>query len=149
MAITDTGTNRRIKPTLDTPFHIDYGWWARDERSLRTYLISHLPPDRQEVFATQDSEVRIDWIDPETAEVRQMDGLQIALQEAAKDPHFITGNTSLVDAVFRTFLANGNKPLSPRLLGEITKRPADMILKTIAGTKVYNGLRPWLGEDAE
>jgi hypothetical protein len=30
-----------------------------------------------------------------------------------RQPDFITDNTALVDAVFRVFLANGNRPMSP------------------------------------
>ena len=36
-----------IKPTLDTTYHIDYSWWERND-DLRTYLLSHLPPEQRE-----------------------------------------------------------------------------------------------------
>jgi hypothetical protein len=137
--------NRRVKPTLETPFHIDYSWWERDLDGLRAYLVSHLPTEKQAHFQNGNSDQadsEIDWIDPDTAEVQRVDALQMALQEAAITDDFISANTSLVDAVFRVFLANHNTPQSPNELGEtIGKRP-EMILRTLAGPQVYKGIRP-------
>lgn len=135
-------TNRRIKPNLETQFHIDYDWWARDERDLRVYLISHLPVERQADFDSEAEGDVIDWVDPETAEVKRMDGLQMALQSAAASEDFITEQTSLVDAIFRVFIANNNHPLTPLELEDATGRKATMILRTLSGAHVYKGLRP-------
>jgi hypothetical protein len=55
---------------------------------------------------------------------------------------FVTNHTSLVDAVFRTLLANGNTPLSPEELSSRLDRPAMTILLTLTGLQVYKGLRP-------
>jgi hypothetical protein len=132
----------RVKPTLDTKFHVDYSWWGKDERQLRTYLISHLLPDQRTQFENVTETNIVDWIDPETAEVRRVDALQQALNRAATDSQFINEHTTLVDAVFRVFLANGNKPMSPRELGDRINRPALTILKTLGGTQIYKGIRP-------
>ena len=137
----NTLTTRRTRPTQDTPFHIDYEWWEREAQNLRAYLITQLPPEKQELFSANEQGESVDWVDPVTAEVRQVDGLQQSLQEAAQSPDFIK-TTSLVDSIFRVFLANGNKPLTPRELGELLGRPPDMILRTLAGVNVYKGLRP-------
>ena len=136
-------TNQRVKPTLDTKFHIDYNWWKREDRDLRAYLISHLLPEQRTHFEGKqgDSDV-VDWIDPDTAEVRRVDALQQALTQAANDSQYISDHTTLVDAVFRVFLANGNKPLSPNELNERINRNPNTILKTLAGATVYKGLRP-------
>lgn len=142
MSISDSATLQWVKPTLETRFHIDYDWWARDERDLRLYLISHLPPDKQAQFANQEETSMVDWVDPDTAEVTQIDSLQFALQEAAQLSDFITPNTSLVDAVFRVFLANNNTPMTPIELGEAIQRAPQMILKTLSGMQVYKGIRP-------
>jgi hypothetical protein len=136
--------SRRVKPTLDTKFHIDYSWWEREDRELRTYLISHLLPEQRAQFETNQDTGMIDWIDPETAEVRRVDALQQALAKAAQDPQYITDHTTLVDAVFRVFLANGNKPLSPNDLGKQVNRSPATILRTLSGAQVYKGLRPLL-----
>ncbi len=146
MVNTTRSTGQRIKPTLDTKFHIDYSWWERDERDLRTYLISHLLPEQRERFDQERSdnqnEHTIDWIDPETAEVRRVDAVQQALTEAAQSPDFISDHTTLIDAVFRVFLANNNQPLSPNEIGAKINRQSGTILRTLAGAQVYKGIRP-------
>jgi hypothetical protein len=56
----------------------------------------------------------------------------------------VNGQTALVEAVFRTFLANGNSPLSSQQLAERLGRPANTILVTLSGARVYRGIRPIL-----
>jgi hypothetical protein len=134
--------SQRVKPTLDTKFHIDYEWWKREDRDLRAYLISHLLPEQRSTFEAGQNEGQIDWIDPDTAEVRRVDALQQAIVLAARDPHFISEHTTMVDAVFRVYLANGNKPLSPNELGRLLNRAPMTILRTLASGVTYKGLRP-------
>ncbi len=133
-----------IKPTKDTKFHIDYDWWERSNQDLRIYLLSHLPPEVRERLSQSEHDAVVDYIDPDTAEVMKLDALGLAIQQAAKAPNFINEHTSLVDSVFRVFLANGNTPLSSRELAEITGRSADIILKTLGGHRVYKGIRPYI-----
>ncbi len=130
------------KPTLDTKFHIDYNWWGRSSEDLRTYLLSHLLPEQRERLSQTDEERTVDYIDPETAEVFQLDELGLAIQIAAEDPNFINPHTSLVDSIFRVFLANGNLAMSPRELAEETERSAATILKMLSGGQIYKGIRP-------
>ncbi len=131
-----------IKPTLDTKFHIDYDWWERHGEELRTYLLSHLPPEKRERLQENEENSVIDFIDPETGEVMRLDELMLGIQQAAQNPDFIDEHTSLVDGVFRVFLANNNLPQSPRELAEQTGRDANIILKTFGGMKIYKGIRP-------
>ena len=132
----------RVRPGLETPFHIDYDWWKREGQDLRAYLISQLMPEQRKAFENGQNEGETDWIDPETAEVRRIDTLQQALRKAAQDTQWITNQTTLVDAVFRVFLANGNTPLSPAELGKQLNKQPMTILRTLAGQTVYKGLRP-------
>jgi hypothetical protein len=134
--------SRRVKPTLDTKFHIDYDWWERSDQDLRVNLISQLQPDQRDYFTNHDANVLSDWVDPETGEVRRVDALQIALQDAARSPDYFEPPISLVNAVFRVFLTNQNTPLSPNQLAEKINRPAMTILRTLAGERVYKGIRP-------
>jgi len=131
-----------IKPTLDTQFQIDYDWWEREKNDLRAYMITHLPAEMREKFADSDEDAVVDYIDPDTGEVFQLDELGLAIQEAAKAEDFINPQTSLVDSVFRVFLANGNTPRTPKELEEDTGRDARTILKTFGGIRVYRGIRP-------
>ena len=143
--------NRLIKPTLQTKFHIDYGWWDRESRALRVYLLSHLCSEHQAAFAAYAGDDLMDSVDAETGEVQKVDGLQYTLRtHCVQQPEFLTAHTSLVDAVFRVFLANGNQPLSPEELAEKIHRPGqgNTILRTLAGQRVYKGLRPYVPDES-
>jgi hypothetical protein len=131
-----------IKPTLDTLYHIDYSWWDRSDEDLRTYLVSHLPPEQREQLDQATENHIVDFIEPDTGEVFQLTELSLAIQQAAKDLDFINPHTSVVDSIFRVFLANGNEPQSARNLAERIGRPASLILKTLSGGRVYKGIRP-------
>ena len=132
-----------LKPTLQTPFHIDFQWWKQNERDWHIFLRSLLCADHQEVFANMEEGQLIDWIDPVTAEVKPVDGIENALMShCALEPEFVNARTSLVEAVFRGFLINGNVPMSAEDLSVRLNRPADTILRTLAGPRVYRGLRP-------
>ncbi|MCK4975920.1 MAG: hypothetical protein KAS36_03220, partial [Anaerolineales bacterium] len=66
----------------------------------------------------------------------------VLITHCAKQAGFITKHSTLVDAVFRLFLANGNVPLTISEIGERLGRPPKTILNTLAGARVYRGLRP-------
>lgn len=132
-----------VRPNLDTKFHIDFSWWDRADRDLVVYLRSHLCSDHQQAFAELEADSLVDYIDPETAEVTRVPGIQHTLiSHCARQPEYLTPQTSLVNAVFRVFLSNGNTPMSPIELGERLGRPARMILRTFSSPRVYKGIRP-------
>jgi len=132
-----------IKPTLQTPFHIDFDWWQKNERDWHVYLRSLLCPEHQEAFAKIQQGETIDWVDPKTAEVKAVDGIQHALMShCARRPEFVTEQTALVEAVFRLFLTNENMPMTAQELGSLLHRPPETILRTLSGPRVYKGLRP-------
>ena len=135
--------SRLIKPTTDTQFHIDYAWWKREGRDLRSYLISQLPGDVRDAYAELGSETLIDAVDPITGEIRQVDGLLLRIRSIAKQRgDFINERTSIIDAVFRTFLVNDNEPLTAHQLSQRLNRDAQLILRTLSGGQVYQGIRP-------
>ncbi|MEL6525582.1 MAG: hypothetical protein AAFQ07_07725 [Chloroflexota bacterium] len=131
-----------LKPQLDTKFQIDYDWWERENNDLRAYMLTHLPPDLREKFDEDEEDSEVDYVDPVTGEVQQLDKLGLAIQEAASRDDFINPQTSLVDSVFRVFLSNGNTPRTPEELADDTERDARTILKTFGGIRVYRGIRP-------
>ena len=132
-----------IKPTLDTPYHIDFEWWKSHDNDWRIFLKNCLCPEHQAAFENQPESGMIDWIDPETAQISQVDGLQSTLMtHCAKLDGFLTTNTAMIDAIFRVFLSNGNLPLSPNEHSEKIGKPAETILRTISGIQVYKGIRP-------
>ena len=137
---------RLVKPTVSTPFHIDFDWWQKNERDWHVYLRSLLCPEHQEAFANAEEGQMIDWVDPLTAEVKPVEGVQNTLMShCVKQPDFLTEHTALVEAVFRLFLTNGNVPMSSEELGSRLNRPAMTILRTLAGARVYKGIRPVSG----
>jgi hypothetical protein len=141
--VIESGAARLMKPTLATRFHIDYDWWGRNEREWRVYLLSHLCPEHRAALESVAEPSRIDWIDPVSAEVRSIDGIQHALvSHCSLQPDYIGPHTTLVDAVFRVFLANGNVPLTVSEIALKINRPAMTMLRTLSGTRVYKGIRP-------
>jgi hypothetical protein len=136
-----------LRPTLRTRFHIDFDWWKRHGREYRVYLRSHLCEQHQAEFGAEaDSDGRVlDWVHPCTAQVSRLDPLYYTLRShCARQPEYLTQRTSMVDAVFRVFIANGNQPLTaPELAARIGReRQANTILRALAGRRVYKGLRP-------
>lgn len=135
-----------VKPTMDTPFHIDFSWWSQNDREWKVYLRSLLSPEEQERFGSIiDDEIMVDWVDPETAEVVQVDGLQhILITHTAQKEGFLEERTAMVEAIFRLFLKNGNVPMSVVEIAEQLNRDSKQILRTLSGVRVYKGIRPIL-----
>lgn len=132
-----------VKPTLDTPFSIDFDWWKQHDNNWRVFLFSFLCAEHQASFSESRNDIAIDWVDPETAEVRTVDGLQhVLMSHCARQSDFLSNTSALVDSVFRTLLAHGNEPMTPVELGKEINRPAETILRTLSGMQVYKGIRP-------
>lgn len=129
------------RPTLDTKFHIDFDWWVESDLDLRTFLFSRL--DIGDENALDLGVEFVDLVDPETAEVRQVDGFQFALQTYFSQlPADFASQSSLVDGVFYVLLANANRPMTARELAERVERDPELVLKTLSGTRIYQGIRP-------
>lgn len=143
MSVPSTVPTFLTRPGLQTPFHIDFNWWQQNDRDWKVYLLSLLCEEhRQTVSALPEGEL-LDWVDPETAEVRPVDALQhLLMTHCAQQPGFISEHTALVEAIFRLFLINGNQPLTPEQLAERLKRPAMTILQTLSGPRTHKGIRP-------
>ncbi len=141
--MTEVNRTSLLKPTVRTAFQIDFEWWKESERDWHVYLRSLLCPTHQESLANLEEGQMIDWVDEDTAEVREVDGIQHALMShCARQPEFVTQQTALVEGVFRLFLVNGNQPMSAEDLSKRLSRPANTILTTLGGPRVYKGLRP-------
>jgi len=141
----DVKRANRARPTVQTHFHIDFNWWQDRDRDWRVFLQSLLCTQHQKAFAELPDDQLVDFVDPVTAEVQRVDGLQhLLITHCAKMEGFISPHTTLVDAVFRVFLANGNVPMSPIELAQISGRAPDLILRVLTGEQIYRGLRPLL-----
>jgi hypothetical protein len=133
-----------VKPTLDTKFHIDFAWWQKHTQSLKTHLQSHACQRARELYEDQGPDEKFDWIHPETGEVFQLDTLWYLIHHhCSHDPDFLYAPTPLVTSIFRAFIANNNTPLTPiEIYERIQKKSPEMILRTIGGRRVFNGIRP-------
>jgi hypothetical protein len=133
-----------VRPTLETPFHIDYDWWEHSELDISVELRTHLCREHKQAFGqTFGAAEEIDWIDLTTGEVQRVNGLQHVLHiHCSRQADYVHDDLPLVDAVFRVFLAGGNKPLNARELGRLTGRSPERILRTLGGRGTYKGIRP-------
>lgn len=142
----------RFSTTVDTKFHIDYGWWDRSDLNHRLYLYQQLCEECRQRFPSHMDTEDVDWIDPETGEVHKADALTECLRTTcAHQPDFIDSSLPLTSACFRVFLTNRNMPLSPRELSDLFSQTttvsraqwsAEKILRVLHGPRVYLGLRP-------
>jgi hypothetical protein len=120
-------------------------WWDDNNRDIRVIMHDILCPEcRKGYEGVGTAEGEIDWVDEATGEVARVDGLWHALRMCCSvKPGYITPNTPIVEAVFRTFLANGNKPLTIQELYErLDRRPPQTLLRMLTAGQVYLGLRP-------
>jgi hypothetical protein len=133
-----------VKPTLATKLHIDFDWWQKQARSLRVYLLSHLCAACAAKYADS-APHPMDWVDPYTGEVKQVDVLWDVIRDCcSREDGFTTSQTPLAVAAFLTFIANDNMPLTSVELHETTSRARspEIILRTLGGRQVYYGIRP-------
>ena len=133
-----------VKPNLDTKLQIDFDWWKEKGSNFRVVLHSRLCDDCRGKYSSMGSVGAIDWVDPDTAEITQVDGLWHSLRTCcSQKPNYITEHTPLAEAAFRVFLANDNTPLTPvELQRVIGKKTPEAILAALAGKQVYMGIKP-------
>ena len=132
-----------VKPTVHTPFSIDFDWWQTHDRDWRVYLRGYLSAEDRSLYSDIDDEEMVDIVDTETGEVHAVDGLQhIIISQYAGRDDFITQSTSISEAIFRILLAGGNAPMSPAEMGEKIGRDPDIILRLLSGRRVHKGIRP-------
>ncbi len=134
-----------IKPTVDTPFHIDFEWWVRKGLDFNVELLAHLCLEHREAYAGQKVQGKIDWVDWQTGAVRQVDGLQyIITTHCSQEPGYISQAPTLTEAIFRVFLSNGNQPLSCNQLASLVGQLPEQILRVLASRRGRKGIRPVL-----
>jgi hypothetical protein len=134
-----------LRPTLETRFHIDYDLWQQADRDVQVFLRDYLCPEHRQALDSGEEELAFDFVDPETAEVRRIGGVQqVLMSHCARQPGYLRSDTTLVDSVFRILLANGNTPISSNDLGQRLGRPPQTILRTLSAPRVYKGIRPVL-----
>jgi len=133
-----------VKPTIQTPYHIDFDWWDQNGQDWHVFLRSYLSAEDQLTYAKVNQDTPIDLVDSETGEVSQVEALQhLLITRYANRNDFINRNTSITEAIFRLFLVNGNLPLSVADISEKIGRSPQTILQMLSSPRVYKGLRPY------
>ena len=139
----------KLKPprrtTPETRFYIDFEGWEESNLDLKTYLLTRFAMDDDSAFEAEFEYV--DLVDPNTGEVHQVDGFQYLIQAYFhRLPQDFVTHASLVDAAFCVILANANQPMSARDIASRIGRPPEVVVQTLGGTKIYQGIRPILDE---
>lgn len=132
------------RPDIRTPFHIDFAWFDQNGRDLREEMYDALCEECRALYPSSSETRLVDRIDPQTGEVRRVDGLWECLADhCAQKPGYITPATPLTTAIFRALLANENRPLSPEQLHKrIGKSNPNSILRVLMGAEIENGVVP-------
>lgn len=127
--------------TPDTKFYVDYAWWENSDLDIKTFLYTRLPiNDEANLDMERDL---IDLVDSKTGQVRQVDGFQYIVQAYFSQlPKDFMLHTSMVDAIFCVLLANANEPMTAQELADQVQRPVDVVLRTLGGPRIYQGIRP-------
>ncbi len=135
---------RALRISVETKFHIDFSWWDRQNKDIRVFMRELLCPESREAVSSASPELLVDVVDMETAEVTQVDPTWEAIRACcSQKPEYITADTPLLDSIFRTFLANGNKPLSVlELHHRLDKKPPEVILRMLTKGQIYMGIKP-------
>ncbi len=129
--------------TEDTRFHIDYDWWDKSTMDLRAYLATRLQALGIDDVQFDETVDEIDVVDMETGEVHRVDGFQYVVQTYFSQlPDDFAQRSSLVDAVFCVLLANANQPMRVTNIADKIGRSADVVLKTLNGPRIYQGISP-------
>ncbi len=132
-----------FRPTENTKFHIDYGWFEENGQDVKVHIYKCLTAEQQERVGNPGQTEMYDYVDEQTGEVQRVDQvLHILRTENANDPNFITPRTPVFEAAFRIFLLNNNQPLTPMDMASIMKRKPSEVLAQLSGRSVYNGIRP-------
>ncbi len=133
------------RATPDTRFFIDFDWWEESNLDLKTYLMTRLSLGEDASLDTEFDQV--DLVDPQTGEVHQVDGFQYIVQAYFHQlPADFLTNASLVDAAFCVLLANANKPMTAREMAERIERAPEVVVRTLGGPTIYQGIRPVFDE---
>ena len=133
-----------LRPTPDTKFSIDAEWWEKENKDIRLFVREFLCPECMETIAQDPDLDEIDWVDPDTGEVSRVDALWNSVQTCCSlRPGFIGPSTPFLESIFRTFVANGNQPLSIKELYELLDRnPPESVLRMLTAGRIYLGIRP-------
>ena len=124
----------------DTPFHIDFDWWANSNKNFDRFLMEILGSDAP----SKPSEERLDYIDPNTAEVYRLPSLWTSvLIKRAQNDDYITPATPMTNAILRALVENRNCPMTADQLHQrIGRGNPKTILRLLRTARMQYGIAP-------
>jgi hypothetical protein len=127
--------------STSTPYRIDLAWWEERGRNLRRYLAEILGDNEQAESVGQEP---LDYIDPATAEVVQLDPLWVmVLIRRAHKADYITPSTPLTNAVLRALIENVNEPMTVvQLQRRINRGTPESLLRMMPSVRSEYGIVP-------
>lgn len=126
---------------IHTPFHIDLDWWSSQGRSLDRYLLEILDGRADEAAATGG---KVDYIDPQTAEVFQLTPLwaQVLTQRAHRSD-YIGSTMPMTNAVLRALIENRNQPMTAvQIHRRINRGSPQALLRVLQSAHQQYGIAP-------
>jgi hypothetical protein len=137
-----------LRPDVNTKFSIDYDWWAKQSRDVRVLTWEQLCRECKNKLGNGIDTGDIDWVDPDTGEIKVVDGLTYSLRECCSQREdYITNTTPLSVSIFRLLIANGNAPMSAvELHDRIGRSDPRAILRVLLGKQMrtHYGIKPIL-----
>jgi hypothetical protein len=125
---------------VNTPFFIDLGWWQSRGRNLGRFLAEIVGDES----AAAGGGEPLDYIDPDTAEVLQLDPLwSRVLIHHAHRPEYITASTPLANAVLRALIENVNRPMTAvDMYRRINRTSPETLLRLLRVARTQYGIVP-------
>lgn len=134
----------RLRPTLETPFHIDWGWFERNGIDVTLTRLDQLCYQCRNRFEHDDPTAQVDWVDSTTGEVFQVDAVSEAIMSHCQwKPDYINATTPLTAGIFRALLAHNNRPMKATELAQrLGRSDAETVLRVISGRDLKYGISP-------
>ncbi|MCB0076271.1 MAG: hypothetical protein KDD73_02535 [Anaerolineales bacterium] len=131
------------RPTIDTPFHIDWGWFERNRLSAESAVYNQVcESHRAEVEPAGTDEM--DYIDSTTGEVFVTDARREVIMALCQfEDDYISAEMPLHQAVFRLLLASNNRPTSPaEMAAQLNRHDPQTLLRLLTSGSVSYGVIP-------
>lgn len=130
--------------TTQSKFYIDLAYWEQQGRNFRQELYDALCDECKQMYSL-DTVQRVDHVDAITGEVTEMDALlDCASDVCGTAPDFVSPKMPLTRAIFRAFIAAGNRPQSAEeIYARIKKGSPTVILKELLSPQMeQEGVTP-------
>lgn len=130
--------------TTKSKFFIDLAYWEQQGRNFRQEVYDALCDECKQMYSLDTVEI-VDHIDTETGEVKPMDALlDCASDVCGHAVDFVSPRMPLTRAIFRAFIAAGNRPQSAEdIYARIKKGSPAIILKELLSTQMEeDGITP-------